>query len=57
MEFIKFPSIEQFRTVIKKVNDRAKFVGKDENGDAIFDHSKTSPTLNSGSIKNPPSMW
>lgn len=45
MEFIKFPSIEQFRTVIKKVNDRAKFAGKDENGDAIFDHSKTSPTL------------
>ena len=33
MEFIKFPSIEQFRTVVKKVNDRAKFVGKDENGD------------------------
>lgn len=45
MEFIKFPSIEQFRTIVKKVNDRAKFVGKDENGDAIFDHSKTSPTL------------
>lgn len=45
MEFIKFPSIEQFRTVIKKVNNRAKFVGKDENGDPIFDHSKVAPVL------------
>lgn len=42
---IKFPSIEQFRNVIRHVQTHARFVGKDENGDAIYDHSKPLPTL------------
>jgi len=42
---IKFPSIEQFRNVIRHVQTHSRFVGKDENGDAIYDHSKPLPTL------------
>jgi len=42
---IKFPSIEQFRTVIRHVQNQTRFAGKDENGDAIYDHSKPLPTL------------
>ena len=34
---IKFPSIEQFRNVIRHVQTHARFAGKDENGDAIYD--------------------
>ena len=42
---IKFPSIEQFRTVIRHVQTQTRYVGKDENGDAIYDASKPLPTL------------
>jgi hypothetical protein len=42
---IKFPSIEQFRNVIRHVQTSTRFAGKDENGDAIYDHSKSLPTL------------
>jgi hypothetical protein len=42
---IKFPSIEQFRNVIRHVKTHAQYAGKDENGDAIFDPSKPIPTL------------
>lgn len=42
---IKFPSIEQFRNVIRHVKTHAQYAGKDENGDAIFDQSKPIPTL------------
>ena len=42
---IKFPSIDQFRTVIKNVNDHASYVGKDENGVAVFDYLKPKPKL------------
>lgn len=42
---IKFPSIEQFRNVIRHVKTHAQYVGKDENGDAIYDQSKPIPTL------------
>ena len=42
---IKFPSIEQFRNVIRHVQTHARFAGKDENGDAIYDGSKPLPTL------------
>ena len=40
---IKFPSIDQFRTVIKNVNDHASYVGKDDNGIAVFDYLKPKP--------------
>jgi hypothetical protein len=42
---IKFPSIEQFRNVIRHVQTSTRYAGKDENGDAIYDHSKALPTL------------
>ena len=42
---IKFPSIEQFRTVIRHVQTQTRYAGKDENGDAIYDASKPLPTL------------
>jgi hypothetical protein len=34
---IKFPSIEQFRTVIRHVQQSSRFVGKDENGVHYFE--------------------
>lgn len=42
---IKFPSIEQFRTIVKNVNDHASYIGKDENGTAMFDYLKPKPKL------------
>jgi len=42
---IKFPSIDQYRNVIRHVQTHARFVGKDENGDAIYDASRPLPKL------------
>lgn len=42
---IKFPSIEQFRTVVHNVVNRAQYSGKDEDGNAVFDRTRTAPTL------------
>ena len=42
---IKFPSIEQFRTVIRHVKTHAQYAGKDANGDVIIDQSRPIPTL------------
>lgn len=51
-KMIKFPSIEQFRTVVANVNRRYNFVGLDENGDAIYDPSLTKPVLTfKGTVK------
>jgi hypothetical protein len=38
--FFAFPSIEQFRNVVKAVRERSAYVGRDENGDAIKDFGK-----------------
>jgi len=49
---ISFPSIEQFRNIVATVNRQSTFVGLDENGDAIFDNTKTKPTLTfKGTVK------
>jgi len=49
---IKFPEIGQFRQTIRVVTDRARYIGKDDNGDAIFDNNKKLPTLTfTGSVK------
>lgn len=49
---IKFPSIEQFRTVIRHVQTHTRFAGKDETGEPIYDHSKPLPTLKfQGTVK------
>jgi hypothetical protein len=51
-ECIKYPSIEQFRNVIRAVQMRARFVGKDENGDAIYDNVKPLPKIEfEGTVK------
>jgi hypothetical protein len=42
---IKFPSIEQFRTVVRHVQTHTRFVSKDENDNAIYDETKPLPTL------------
>ena len=45
MSIIRFPSIEQFRNVVRHVKTYAQYAGRDENGDAIIDQSKPIPTL------------
>ena len=48
----RFPSIDQFRNVIRHVRDQTSFVGKDENGYPIFDYSRKMPTLKfQGTVK------
>jgi hypothetical protein len=42
---ISFPSIEQFRTLIANVNRQYNFVGLDDNGEAIYDHTLPKPCL------------
>jgi len=42
---IKYPSIEQFRSIVATINRQASFVGLDENGDAIYDGLKPKPVL------------
>ena len=42
----KFPSIEQYRTVIHQINHRARYSGDDENGEAIYNTGEgLMPTL------------
>lgn len=42
---IKYPSIEQFRNVIKTVRTQHDYQGKDENGNVIFQHLSDYPVL------------
>lgn len=42
---IKWPSIEQFRSVIRNVQHKTRYKGKDENGEAIFDPFAKLPML------------
>lgn len=44
-QHINFPSIDQFRNVVSSINRQHNFVGLDENGEAIYDHTKPKPTL------------
>jgi hypothetical protein len=51
-KMIKFPSIEQFRTVVTNINRHYNFVGLDENGDAIYDPTLAKPVLTfKGTVK------
>lgn len=43
---IKFPSINQFRNVVKQVQHTSRFIGSDENGNAVYDINKEIKTLN-----------
>lgn len=52
MNFEKFPSIEQFRNVIRNVKSAAQYVGQDQNDDPIYDPLKPLPTLKfEGTVK------
>jgi hypothetical protein len=52
MKMIKFPSIMQFRNIVKTIQDKSCFVGLDEEGNAKFDYLKTKPTLTfQGTVK------
>lgn len=51
-KMIKFPSIEQFRTIVATILRQYTFVGLDDNGDAIYDNTKPKPTLTfKGTVK------
>ena len=51
-KMIKFPSIEQFRTVVSNVNRHFNFVGLDENGEAIYDPTLPKPIITfKGTVK------
>jgi len=49
---IKYPSIDQFRHVIKSVKAHTQYAGKDDDGIVQFDRSRTLPVLNfHGTVK------
>ena len=49
---ISFPSIEQFRNVIAGINRQYNFVGLLENGEPVYDTTRTKPTLTfKGTVK------
>ena len=49
---IKYPSIEQFRNIIRAVQSQHDYQGKDENGDNIYLHTSDYPTLSfKGTVK------
>ena len=51
-KLIKYPSIEQFRTVVSNINRHFNFVGLDENGEAIYDPSLPKPVITfKGTVK------
>jgi hypothetical protein len=48
----KFPSIEQYRNVIRHVQDATWYTGQDENGNPVFNKGKRLPTLKfKGTVK------
>lgn len=50
--FYSFPDIQQFRNVIQDVTYRTRFIGKDENGELLFDGTIPLPVLNyRGTVK------
>jgi len=44
--FIKYPSIEQFRAVVKNLTQAVRFVGVDDNGKALYSQTAVLPTVN-----------
>ena len=50
--FLKFPSIEQFRKVVKDVNFKSEFQGVKEDGSLIMDPTAPRPTITfKGTVK------
>jgi hypothetical protein len=51
-QFKRYPSIEQFRSVVKQVKEQVSYVGKDEDGKPIYDFTKPLPTITfKGTVK------
>jgi hypothetical protein len=51
-KMIKFPSIEQFRTIVSNVLRHFNFIGLDNDGEAIYDVTLPKPTLKfKGTVK------
>lgn len=51
-KLIRFPSIEQFRSVVRNVGHKSSYIGMDENGDAIYNNLRPKPTLKfEGTVK------
>lgn len=51
-KMIKFPSIEQFRSVVTSINRQYNFTGLDNNGEAVYDLSLSKPVLTfKGTVK------
>jgi hypothetical protein len=49
---LKFPSIEQFRNTIRTVTDRARYAGRDEAGEPVFNPLAALPTIRfTGTVK------
>jgi len=49
---IKYPSIEQFRNIVRKVKEKTDYKGKDDNGDPIYKHDEDYPILEfKGTVK------
>ena len=46
-KFLEWPSIEQFRHVVKEVRMRAQYMGTDEEGNKIIDRMPYFPRSNS----------
>ena len=44
-KMIKFPSIDDLKRITKVIQQRAQYVGKDENGDVIVNRAAIAPTL------------
>ena len=52
MKPIRYGSTEQFRNVVKQVNEMAAYMGKDESGNVVKDYSQPKPILKfNGSVK------
>lgn len=50
--FVRYPSIEQFRTIVKQVKQRVQYVGKDESGFAVYDNGIILPKIKfKGTVK------
>lgn len=51
-KIVKYPSTEQFRNIVKTINERSAFVGLDESGKAMYDPSIKKPVLKfKGTVK------
>lgn len=52
-KFCSFPDIGQYRNIVRTITDRGQYLGKDENGDPIFDRARPLEKIKfSGTVKN-----